>query len=837
MLPISISLITIIFILLTLTHAYAAGEPGGTTGPADTGKAQAIVLDGNDQGRVFEGIGALSAGAGSRLLIDYPEPQRSQILDFLFKPNFGASMHHLKVEIGGDVNSTEGSEPSYARTREEFEHPRKEYFDRGYEWWLMREAKKRNPKIYLDILQWGAPDWIGDKDFPDSGDASTLPWDKRIQRNRKKFFTQDNIDFIVGFIEGAKKYHGLDIDYCGTWNESPIGDEWEGDRFDISWIKGLRETLDKHGLTRVGIIARDLDGGRDQPRTWRIADLMEQDPELKNAIFAAGAHYPGRWSTDVAKKCGRPLWASEDSPGWNGCSLFTENPPKMGWDVALQMANLYNLNYIDAAMTKTITCYLIASYYDRLSFANASVIDADTPWSGYYEVWPPLWAMAHTGQFVQPGWKYLDGGCGRLNGGGTYVSLRGPETGGDYSVIIETSEAKAPQTVTFRVDNGLTAKLVHVWKSTEQNQFERQSDIRLDDTSFKIELEPRCIYSLTTTTGQAKGKAKVPNSTKFPTPYSDDFESYKLGKMAKYFADQSGTFEVAKRPDGGQCLRQSVAQRGIDWDHYPTPQPYTIIGSGDWRNYEVSCDAYIEGTGYVALFGRIACSLLSNSDPPHGYWLKVAADGNWELKAFTDTLASGTVAFDPDRWHKLALRFSGSQITAIIDGVEMKTMKDYSFPGSGMVGLGTGWNTAMFDNLSVREIAGPSLALTNLAKGKKATSSSDYNDSFNAPLATDGNVSTRWNAAVGDKNGTWLEVDFGQPTRFNRVVVRQLDQRVTKYKIQYLDGEGWRDAYTSKGAEPTAAFPSVQASKIRFVVVSTNPEASVFELEVYDDED
>jgi len=95
------------------------------------GQTETITLDGRGPGRTFEGLGGLSAGAGSRLLMDYPEPQRSQLLDFLFKPNFGASLQHRKVEIGGDVNSTEGSEPSYARTREEFEHPRPEYFQRG----------------------------------------------------------------------------------------------------------------------------------------------------------------------------------------------------------------------------------------------------------------------------------------------------------------------------------------------------------------------------------------------------------------------------------------------------------------------------------------------------------------------------------------------------------------------------------------------------------------------------------------------------------------------------------------------------------------------------------
>ena len=81
-----------------------------------------ITIDSQSTGKPFEGLGALSAGASSRLLMEYPEPQRSRILDFLFKPDYGAALQHLKVEIGGDVNSTDGTEPSYARTRAEFDH-------------------------------------------------------------------------------------------------------------------------------------------------------------------------------------------------------------------------------------------------------------------------------------------------------------------------------------------------------------------------------------------------------------------------------------------------------------------------------------------------------------------------------------------------------------------------------------------------------------------------------------------------------------------------------------------------------------------------------------------
>src|ERR1700730_2534852 len=124
--------------------------------PPVYGQMKTVVIDGSSKGRIFDGIGAVSAGASSRLLIDYEEPQRSQILDYLFKPGYGAALQHLKVEIGADIQSTDGSEPSHMRT------PSDRDSTRGYEWWLMTEAHRRNPHIVLEVLPWGAPRWVGE---------------------------------------------------------------------------------------------------------------------------------------------------------------------------------------------------------------------------------------------------------------------------------------------------------------------------------------------------------------------------------------------------------------------------------------------------------------------------------------------------------------------------------------------------------------------------------------------------------------------------------------------------------------------------------------------------
>ena len=81
--------------------------------PSGAGESS-VFPDGTGLNSTFDGIGAISGGgATSRLLIDYPKTQQTQILDYLFKPSFGAALQVLKVEVGGDLLTTDGSESSH----------------------------------------------------------------------------------------------------------------------------------------------------------------------------------------------------------------------------------------------------------------------------------------------------------------------------------------------------------------------------------------------------------------------------------------------------------------------------------------------------------------------------------------------------------------------------------------------------------------------------------------------------------------------------------------------------------------------------------------------------
>ncbi len=474
------------------------------------------------------------------MLIDYPEPQRSEVLDYLFKPNFGASLPHFKVEIGGEVNSTCGTEPTHQRTRGDLN------FHRGYEWWLMKEAKARRPEILLDTLPWGAPGWIGNGNY----------------------FSQDMADYIASFIKGAKSEHGLDIHYTGIWNER---------MYDVEWIKRLRRTLDSNHLNHVRIVAADLYPG--QGDIWQLADKLKADPELAAAIDVLGGHYPKFQSTDAAKSSGKALWSSEDGP-WRG-----------DWKGAKQIASQLNRNYVQGRMTKTITWSLVTSYYDSLRLPDSGMMRAKEPWSGHYEEQPALWVIAHHNQFAKPGWRYLDKACHMLPSGGSVVAFTPPD-GTEASVVIETIGATEPQTLVLTPMASLSIRPWHLWKTNETEWFVKVAGPEMKDGKLTLELEPNTLYSLTTTTGQSKGRTQVPASRRFPIPYRDHFESYAAGRTPRYFSDQVGTFEVVKRADGnGMALAQVLPAPGIKWEQKAEQfHPFTVIGDSDAKDYIVSVD-------------------------------------------------------------------------------------------------------------------------------------------------------------------------------------------------------------------------------------------------------
>lgn len=658
------------------------------------GTIQKVTLDGKGTTKRFDGIGVVNGGgATSVLLKDYPEKQRAEILDMVYKPMFGASVSALLVEIPGDGNSTQGSMPSHERKRGDVN------YHRGYTWWILTEAKKRNPQLTLDATAWSAPGWIGNGEF----------------------FTQDAADYYVSWLKGLRQVYGLELDAIGCRNE-------KGESHDFA--KAFRKTLNANGFGNVKLHAFD---------NWYKGKLdfvkkMKTDAELRDAIDIVSGHVFNEVegiATEIqslAEEMGKPIWNSED------------HVYKKGFDCLISIVQCFNHNYIRYGVTKVVNWYDIAGVYPMEPYSqDPPMIHAFEPWSGHYDVRKSLWGYAHYGQFTRAGWNYLNGGCRELAGGGSMVTLMSPDKS-DYSIIVETKDAKARQTVDIALADGMPAKDLCVWQSDSLEQFVRKADIQPGQKGFTITLEPNTVYSLSTTRGQQKGAFDgIPQSKPFPMPYYEDFEQYTdpqaRGYLPRYTADIAGAFEITDRPDGkGKCMQQKVEQPTISWA--PDWNPYTILGDSAWHDYEVSADVYVKPGDVAAVMGRICDVGYGYGIIPKGYMLQIDDKGGCQLvvvrgkvdkkKLVGDleqqayilahgdnsvggekTLANVKIKkFAPKKWHNLRLRFEGNVIKAYVDGRLVAQVSD-SLYSHGMAGVFARQfekrtSTPYYDNLKVK---------------------------------------------------------------------------------------------------------------------------------------
>ncbi|XP_072479473.1 galactocerebrosidase isoform X2 [Notamacropus eugenii] len=557
-------------------------------------------------------------------------------------------------------------------------------FSRGYEWWLMKEAKKRNPNIKLVGLPWSFPGWIG----------NGLNW---------PYATPENTAFyVVTWILGAKQHHDLDIDYIGIWNERA---------FDSQYIKILRKLLYQYGLDRVKIIASD--------NLWQpISFAMLKDHELLEAIDVIGAHYPGTHTVSDALATHKTLWSSEDY------STFNNEVGGGCW------ARILNQNYVNGNMTATIAWNLVASYYPQLPFGRDGLMTAQEPWSGHYVVESPIWISAHTTQFAQPGWRYLKT-VGHLLKGGSYVALT--DGLGNLTIIIETmthdhSKCIRPllplftvseQTASFYLKGSFKElKMLQVWYTKFGSRagnssvlFKQLPPLKITNGTVTLQLSLDEVYTLTTVTTGQKGSYPIPpESQPFPSSYKDDFDIRNPPfSEAPNFADQTGVFEyfTNTQPSGDHAftLRQVVTQRPVTWA-FDADQTISIIGDYHWKNLVIRCDVYIEtpDTGGVFIAGRVnkGGTVIQSA---RGIFFWVFADGTYQVTkdlAGRLIMKKGLADVKSGKWYTLTLKIEGSSVGAVLGNTLLWKGTPPSYPHNGWAAIGTrGFEFAQFDNFHI----------------------------------------------------------------------------------------------------------------------------------------
>eukprot|EP00760_Papus_ankaliazontas_P006294 PhM_4_TR1297/c1_g1_i5/m.58225/K01202/GALC; galactosylceramidase len=673
-------------------------------------------------GRTFDGIGGLSGGgATSVLLWPYPEPQRSAILDYLFKPNFGASLQILKVEIGGDAQSTDGAEPSHMHV------PWEEDYTRGYEWWLMKEAKKRNPNIKLYALPWAFPQWV-----------TCSPGTLKNCTNNIYMYPEQTADYIAKWLSHAQSDHNLTIDYVGIWNERD---------FNVTYIKTLRRIFDSQPhLAGTKIIAPD--------GNWKFLSALKSDKELMEIVHAYGVHYPGTVAPPEAQELPMPLWSSEDDSTYNNA---------IG---AACWARSINQNFVNGSMTSAINWNLIASYQKGTKWYRTGLMTAMQPWAGSYGTlyrdgsWsagPMLWVTAHTTQFtdVDGNWRYLvkGSGDGLLTHGGSYVTFKNFKTG-DVTMVVEKmthtySACVRPtldpypggmkeEVATFVFDADVfkqkQPQQLELWEThfvhgddprseaDKTVEFEHRGKVSVVGNTVTLTIRTNSIYTLTTLTDRGnKGTPSSPSTPKqpqrFPSAYQDNFEDCRWAGEAKYFADQSGIWECVRANDTrhGIVMQQQVPIKPVEWN--TDYCPHSFLGHVDSENSSFVVDVMMPDTGSSDTDGSVLLGLHALvTDSTMGSLFTMDIDGNWAVWGSLKNIATGGATAASGRappnvfngrvntWNTFRLDVNGTTLNVWVNGFSV--VADITVPGapsygSALIGTKAFGHMTMFDNVQL----------------------------------------------------------------------------------------------------------------------------------------
>eukprot|EP01079_Euglenida_sp_SAG-EU17-18_P011556 gene11556-2101_t len=704
----------------------AAGIPlaGGT----------AITIgDGPPQGLPYDGHGGLSQGGTSRLLYDYAEPERSEILDILFKPNYAASLHMLKISIGGDGQATDGTEPSHMHDRDDLS------CDRGYELWLLREARRRNPKIKAYALSWAVPWWVGNGTYYTDDNIATVPSVPTVVASASAAAASAAGAAAAAAAAAAipsfpqtTTSSGCSALQMPPWrSNSPTGNWNERSWGTPAWTKQFRGAMDSAGFQDTQLIVPDGYLTRD-PYTG-ITEAFKTDTEFKAAVSGIGMHYPCKEPPDttITGVWGKKFWASEENSApctWSrggGC-----------WGRAL------NQNWLRLNATSSI------AWVD----SGPGLMYASEPWSGRYLTSSPIWTGAHTTQFVEVGWTMLfntTGSSGWLAGGGSYVTYQNPRNTSQWALVVEKLEGACEycptpaNTADENITVSLSPKLGHgplsLWSTNSSAYFSLHPPLTPDPGSNSVSLVVRrdSIVTLSplSTAQHGPPDAPVPARTGLPLPYKNDFQAQKTGEPGKYFADMGGSFTVAAESSNSSnlILKQWVRKENGNNRWGANTAPLTVLGVNS-TNYSVAVSILLGPAGYFSPtsvanadpttggatqkphpkpkptpvtqnFGGVCVRLQSSQGDLYdrkGYCLRLfAKDMVWRLFTGSSTSHNGTLQENPSAsWQILELSAQGHAITASVNGQVVANITDILFH-DGNVGLDGAFGVQYFDNVLV----------------------------------------------------------------------------------------------------------------------------------------
>ncbi|QKS70287.1 S-layer protein [Paenalkalicoccus suaedae] len=552
-----------------------------------------IVIDGHDVDEYnrFKGFGTVSGNNTSRLMLDYKEEDPDaywEIMNQLFNPQTGAGLTHVKVEFGADIDSSSGTEPATMRYPDE---PANVLRGAGFQ--FAADAKSINPTITTEILRWGEPRWTWNG-------AANQDYEARYQWYKQT-------------IDAVYEEYGFRLDYVGiSQNERAQNDNGKNE---LEWLKFFTKRIKEEPNYAVDYEAIKLVGGDGYRDTKTIPQTLLDHPDLIDEIDVIATHYGLTGSNELTQlqnkliqegKEPKEVWSSEGvSPMINARYRLNMEPHYAGLggrygivDVTSRIISMYTWEGAGGNPLHAVSFDFqpaVAAFYQGSSYSPKHLINAHSPWSGFYEMDGGILGVRHVMNFIgyndrttneNERWQYVKGATfsdGNFMDGGVdvdtsthnYMTLKDSKTN-DYTTIFanNTRETRSYKIKTTNLNEKGHAP-VYVWETRgpeagqayDANWFQQINVLTPVDGEYEIEVKPYSIITMSTLDRGSEiegfeyesNPVDLSKDTILPLPYTDDFEyaTYPVdekgrdyvdrrGGTPRYTTDQRGAFEVVK---------------------------------------------------------------------------------------------------------------------------------------------------------------------------------------------------------------------------------------------------------------------------------------------------
>lgn len=661
---------------------------------------------------VFKGLGCISGNNSSRLLLDYkalyPEVY-TEILRLLFEKDYGACLTHLKLEMGADINSSSGTEPSTMRYESETPD-----VTRGAGFILASDALKINPDLSIDLLRWGQPHWVK----------------KAFEKGKEQGF-KARYKWYAETIKQAYNKLGMKFTHI-----SPDANE-TGDA-DADWIIYFADKLrnDKtipYDTASIKIVASDEVGTR------TIAEKMINNKALRDAVDIIGLHYT-TYGDDNTKRLfseyGKEIWYSEGIAPMNIPELTVKKDLSglTGRNGAVDMATRIINSVYNGNMTMYEFQPAVSAYYDGSCYYPKHIIKANTPWSGNFELCSGFYTAMHFTRFVGKNWHFVSGACygdGEENHyiektTSNYMTLMAEERS-DITMIFANESAKTRK---YRFDfeeadfNGREFSFVETsapenTAKVRENWFRVREKLICADNTIEITVKPGSVLTVTTldcsfVKGTDTVTPEIPKAHRLTMPYKDDFSYKKMsgdflssrGGAPLYTTDQGRAFEVENINGKNRLVQQITGDIVPDnWRFRGTPTPITTLLDDSWVNYTASVNVTLTGDedSYAGLGVRydsaVTCEVTSNC----GFALKLYRSGKWETLFMDEVTSTGEAElFYKDGDNTLTVSAAGNLYLAYVNGKLVSSFNEKNaMQAKGRISLLSSYDKNSFANLEV----------------------------------------------------------------------------------------------------------------------------------------